>query len=158
MLDLAGANTKCKGTKCPVRGSVTVSTNYGASREGEALFRADNMNDSLTFITQSEICQSKGLDIIFESNALRARISFFNELSYVPEVFPWGCRYILTEVNVDQFDEQKGKADVISGCQGTIGSSNFAICIPQSFKCLLGVSGSATDAHLLRPTTDSLER
>ncbi len=59
------------------------------------MFRADNVYDTLTLVAQTEIGQSKLLDVVFESNALRAGIRFFDKLPYIFEILARGGRHIL---------------------------------------------------------------
>ena len=48
MLDLACANTKGQRSKCAMRGGVTVAADDRHARQSDALFGADDMDDSLT--------------------------------------------------------------------------------------------------------------
>ena len=61
MLNLGCSNAKGKGTECAMCGCVTVSTNDGHAWLGEALFRANNMNDALANVLHIKKLNAKGV-------------------------------------------------------------------------------------------------
>ena len=51
---------------------MTVATDDSGPWQCKALFRTDNMDDTLAFIFQSEIRKPKSLNIVFQCDALGA--------------------------------------------------------------------------------------
>lgn len=87
--------------------------------------RPDDVDNALPFVTQTEICQAKRLNVVFKGEALYARVGLLNELSHVLEVVARGRWYI-----------------VIGCSESTIRPSDFAIRVPKAFerlgRCHLG--------------------
>lgn len=97
MLDLRSTNAERKSAKCTVCGGVRVTADDSGSWEGEALFGTDDMDDTLTLVAEAEIGEAKSLYIVFEGEALRARIGFLDEGFGVRVVCARGSRYVLGE-------------------------------------------------------------
>ena len=57
------------------------------------------MDNALTLITKSEIGKSKGLDIVFKSQALSTGIGFLDELFDILELLPSGGGNVLFNIN-----------------------------------------------------------
>lgn len=86
MFNLAGTDAKGQGTKSSMGGCVAITAHNSGTRESETLFGSNDVNDSLTLISESEVSQTEVLDIIFQGNTLSPRILFFDEFSDVFEV------------------------------------------------------------------------
>jgi hypothetical protein len=65
MLNLAGTDTKGKGTEGAVCRGMAVSAHDGGSGESEALLGANDVDNTLSFVAQAEICDTKLFDILF---------------------------------------------------------------------------------------------
>ena len=50
----AGADAKCDGPECTMRGRMAVSANDGLSGQGDPHFGTDDMYDSMIFVGQVE--------------------------------------------------------------------------------------------------------
>lgn len=74
---------------------MTVAANDGRSGQGEALLRANDVDDALTFVPEAEVSQVKCFDVLFKGEALRSGIGFFNKLLDIFEILPWCGRDIL---------------------------------------------------------------
>lgn len=90
MLNLAGTDAKSQGAKGAVCGGMAVTADDSGAGEGEALLGSNDMDNSLALIAQAEICQTKLLDVLLESNALCAGIVFLDEGRDVLDAFS-GC-------------------------------------------------------------------
>lgn len=97
MLDLTGTDAKGQGAKGTVCGGMAVTADDGGAGEGEALLGSNDMNNSLALVAQAEICQTKVLDVLLESNALCAGIVFLDEGRDVLDAFSGGSGDILEE-------------------------------------------------------------
>lgn len=100
MLNLRSTNAECKSTECTVCGGVGVTAYDGSSWKGEALFRTDDMDDTLTLVAETKVGKAESLYIIFEGEALYARVSFFDESFGVRVICARGSRYVLGEGSV----------------------------------------------------------
>lgn len=87
MLDLAGTDAKRQGTKSTVGGGVAVATDDGSGGQSKALFRANDVDNTLALVAQAKICDAKVLYIFLEGNALCARVVFLDESSNILESF-----------------------------------------------------------------------
>lgn len=65
MLNLRGPNTKSKSAKSAVGGSVGVTADDGSTWKGEALLRADDMDDTLALVAEAEVSEAKCLHVFF---------------------------------------------------------------------------------------------
>lgn len=74
MFDLTGTDTGGKASEGTMGRRVAVATHKGGARESEALLRADNMDNTLTFVAEAEVCDTEFLDIFFKGEALQPRI------------------------------------------------------------------------------------
>lgn len=97
MLNLAGTDAKGQGAKGTVCGSMAVTADDGGAGEGEALLGSNDMDNSLALVAQAEICQTKLLDVVLESNALCAGVIFLDEGRDVLDAFSGGGGDILEE-------------------------------------------------------------
>jgi hypothetical protein len=88
VLDLARANAECESTEGAMCGGVAVTADDRCAGQGEALFGADNVHDTLPLIVESEVCEVEGLDIVLESDTLCPRVDLVDELLGCGEVFP----------------------------------------------------------------------
>ena len=117
---------------------VTISTDDSGSWKRETLLRADDMHDTLTLVPKSEVGQPEGFYVVFECEALGARIGLFDELSDVFEIFSGRRRNVLSCFR-DGSDVSKflWGTYMICGGESAIRPSNLTLCVPQAFKCLL---------------------
>lgn len=99
MLDFACTNTECQSPKGTMCGCMTVTTDHSRTRERETLLRTDYMHDTLTLVPEAEVSKTKSFYVLFEGEALCARVSFLDELSYTLEVLPGRRRDILLYVS-----------------------------------------------------------
>lgn len=79
MLNLGRANAKRKSSECAVSGGMGVTAHDSGAWEGETLFGTDNVDDTLTLVAETEVCETKGLHVFFKGEALCAGVNFFNE-------------------------------------------------------------------------------
>ena len=70
MLDLGGTNAKSQSAKRAMCGSVRVATDNCGTWKGEALLRANNVDNALTLICEAKVCDSELLDVLLEGYAL----------------------------------------------------------------------------------------
>lgn len=87
MLNLTGADTKGQGAKGTVCGGMAVAADDGGAGESEALLGANDMDNALTLVAQAEICQTKVLDVLLESDALCTRVILLDEGGNVLDAF-----------------------------------------------------------------------
>lgn len=97
MLNFRSTNPECKSAKCTVCGSVGVTAYDGSAWKGEALFGADDVDNTLTLVAETEVGKAKSLYIVFKGEALCARVSFFDEGFGVRVICARGSRYVLGE-------------------------------------------------------------
>lgn len=97
MFDLTRTNAKGQRAKGTVRGGMAVTADNGGAGQGEALFGSNDMDNALALVAQAEICQTKLLDVLLESNALCAGIVFLDEGRDVLDAFSRGGGDILEE-------------------------------------------------------------
>ncbi len=90
MFNFAGTDTKSKGSKSSMCRSMTVSADDRGPRKSEALLWTYNVDDTLASVPQAKVGETKGLDVIFQGEALDARVGLLDELFHVLEVFA-GC-------------------------------------------------------------------
>lgn len=88
MLDLAGTNAVCQGTESTVGGGVAVTAHDGGAGQSEALLRANDMDNALPLVAQTEVCDAERLDVLLEGDALRSRVILLNEAADVFQAFP----------------------------------------------------------------------
>lgn len=79
MLNLTGTDAESKRAKCTVSGGVTVAAYDGGTRQGETLLGADDVDNSLSLVVESEECEVEVLDVLFQSSALCSRVGIINE-------------------------------------------------------------------------------
>jgi hypothetical protein len=72
VLDLTGTDTKGQCTEGAMCRSVAVTAHNGGSGESEALLGTDDMDNSLSLVPQAEICDTKLLNILLQSDTLCA--------------------------------------------------------------------------------------
>lgn len=70
MLNLTGTDAESEGSKSAVGRGVAVSTDDCGAGEGEALFRANNVDDSLPLVAQAKVGDTELLDIVLQGDAL----------------------------------------------------------------------------------------
>jgi hypothetical protein len=87
VLNLTSTDTEGESAKGTVGGSVTVTADNSCAGESEALLRTDNVDDTLSLVVHSKVCQTEVLDVLFEGGALQAGVVLFDELFDVLEVF-----------------------------------------------------------------------
>ena len=110
---------------------MTISADDSGTRKRETLLRADDMYDTLTLVSKSEIGQTESFYIFFECEALCARIGFFDELSDVLEIFSGRRRYILSCFrDGSEVFKFLGGTYMICGGKSAIRSSNLTLCVP----------------------------
>ncbi len=109
MFDLRSTDTKGKSTKGAMCGSMAVSTDDGSSRQGEALFGANDMYDALVLVTETKVSQAKLLDILLESDTLKTAVFFLDEIGNIFEVLAGSGRNV-----------------VVGGGQSAVGTAHFA--------------------------------
>lgn len=73
-----------------------VTADDSGARKGEALFRTDYVDDTLTLVAEAEVGEAEGLHVFFESEALGARVSLFNKGFGVCVVCARGGRDVLS--------------------------------------------------------------
>lgn len=95
MLDLAGTDTKGKGSESAVGGGVAVAADDGSSGEGEALLGADDVDNALALVAEAEVGEAEVLDVLLESDALSAGVVLLDEGGDVLEGFAGGGGDIL---------------------------------------------------------------
>ncbi len=117
--------------------SVAIAANDGGSGKSEALFRSNDVDNSLTFISKPKIGETEFLDVILERKALNPRVGFFDKLSHVLEIFPGRRRYILGHVSKEPAESFGGAHYVVGSSKSTVGSSHFPPRISKAFKGLL---------------------
>ena len=100
MLNLACANPKCEGAESSMRGGVTVTTDNGGTRKGEALLWTDDVDDALSLVPKAEVGQTEVLHVLFEGNTLSSRVVLFDEVGHVLEILPGGGGDILLLVSI----------------------------------------------------------
>jgi hypothetical protein len=59
VFDLRCANAECQSAKCAMSRSMAVAADYGRARESEALLRANDMDNALPIVAQSEVCKTE---------------------------------------------------------------------------------------------------
>lgn len=121
MLDLGSAYARGEGTEGAVCGGMAVTADKGGAGQSEALLRADNVDDALTLVAETEICEAEVFYVFFESHALQTRVVLLNEGGNVLDALSGFGRDI-----------------VICGCEGAVGSPNLAAGILQSLEGLWG--------------------
>ena len=67
---LAGTDTKGESTESAMCGCVTVTAYDCGAGQREALFRSDDVHDTLPLVVKAKVCEVEGLDILLESHAL----------------------------------------------------------------------------------------
>lgn len=95
MLNLGSTNAECESAKCTMGGGMGVTTDDSGAWKGEALFRTDDVDDTLALVAEAEVGEAKGLHVFFESEALGARVSFLNKGFGVCVVCARGGRDVL---------------------------------------------------------------
>jgi len=70
MFNLAGADTEGQSAERSVRGGMAVTADHCRARKGKALLRPDYVYNTLSLVPETEVCQTKLLDVVFESDAL----------------------------------------------------------------------------------------
>lgn len=74
---------------------MTVTADDGGSGEGESLLGADNVDNTLTLVTHTEIGEAEILHVFLEGGALQTGVVFFDEFVDILEVFAGGGRDVL---------------------------------------------------------------
>jgi len=95
VLYLASTNAGGEAAESTVSGGMAVTADQGGARKGEALFGADDMDDTLTLITEAEICNAEFLDVLFERKALQTRVLLLYEGGNILDAFSGLCGNIL---------------------------------------------------------------
>lgn len=95
MFNFTGADTESKGSKGSVCRSMTVPTDYCGPRQREALLWTYDVDNALALIAQAEVGEAESLDVVFQGEALCARVGLLDKLSYALEVFAGCGGYIL---------------------------------------------------------------
>lgn len=70
MFDFACTNAMSQGSEGTVGGGVTVTANDSGTWQSEALLGANDVNDSLSFVTQTKVCKTEGFDVLFKGDTL----------------------------------------------------------------------------------------
>ena len=113
------SNTKGQSSKSTVGGSVRISTDGDTSRQSETLFRSNNVNNSLSFISERKVWQVKVLDIDFQLKHLCSTGGFFDKGFHIDQLGSVGRGHIMVDSD-----------------QSTIRSTNTAFGHTQTFKGL----------------------
>lgn len=70
MLNLTSSDTEGQGTEGTVCGSVAVTAYDSSSRQSEPLFGSDDMDNPLSLVPETEVCEAMFLYVLFEGEAL----------------------------------------------------------------------------------------
>lgn len=62
---------------------MAVAAHHGGAGQSEALFRANDMNNALSLITEAEVGDAKLLDILLKGNTLCPGVVLFDEAANV---------------------------------------------------------------------------
>ncbi len=74
---------------------MTVSADDGRPWESKALFRANDVDNPLPVVAETEICETKVPDIVFKGNALQTGVFLLDKVSNILEILSSRCRNIL---------------------------------------------------------------
>lgn len=76
-------------------GRVTVTADDGGAWQREALFRPNDMYDTLSLVVETKVREIEGLDVVLQSYTLRTRVSLFDKFVGCSERFPRCGRDVL---------------------------------------------------------------
>ena len=79
MLNLACANTESQSPKGTMGRGVAVTADNSGAWESKTLLGTDDVDDSLTLITKTEVSNAKVLDIVLEGHTLESGIFLFDK-------------------------------------------------------------------------------
>jgi len=119
MFDLAGADPESERADRPVRGGVAVAADDGGARQGEALFRPDDMDDALGGIGGADIGHPEFGDILLQRFEL-----------------PGAQRIADRQAVAVRSDARRGRQVVIGHRQGEIRPPHLAAGEPQPLERL----------------------
>jgi hypothetical protein len=86
VFDFTRSDAESESTECAMGGRVAVSTDEGSAGKSETLLWANDMNDALSLVVQSEKGELKVSDVFLQSNALRPRLYVLDETGHVFQV------------------------------------------------------------------------
>lgn len=95
MFDFACPDAKGQGSESTMRRSMAVAANDCSAGQSETLLRTDDMHNALSLVSHAKVREVELLNIVFESDALRARVGFLDEAGDIFEVVAGCCRDIL---------------------------------------------------------------
>lgn len=115
-----------------------ISADYRRTGQGEALLRADNVDNSLSLVGHAEVCEVESLDIVFEGDALDLGVCLFNEgfgiLVACAGVGGDVLRQALVNCILQQFRNRVSY--VVDSGKGAVWSSNSASGISETLESL----------------------
>ncbi|GJC96846.1 flp pilus assembly protein TadG [Colletotrichum higginsianum] len=109
VLDLAGADAEGQGTEGAVGRGVAVTAHDGGAGQSEALFGADDVDDTLSLVAKAEVGEAKVLDVLLKGHALDSGVVLGDEGADVLHAFPRRC------------------GDILSGCGLAIGTGERVV-------------------------------
>ena len=124
---------------------MTVTADDGGSGESESLLGADNVDNTLTLVTHTEIGEAEILHIFLQGGALQTGVVLFDEFVDILEVFAGGGRDVLEiqELGIDGKWTPGGGGGgtdgtyVVDGDQCAVRPADFSAGILEAFKGLL---------------------
>ena len=79
---------------------MAVTAHHSRTRKGKSLLWPNYMDNALSLVIESEVCEAKVFDVLLEGKALNSGISFIDKCFDILEVFP-GCGWdVLRRVSV----------------------------------------------------------
>ncbi len=102
MLDFRGADTESQSPKSPVGGGVRITANNTHSRQGQALFRANDMHNTLAFIRKVIQFNAEIFTVLRQCFHLQpgSRLHLSNVFSFGGDIMIDGSKGVFCRMNL----------------------------------------------------------
>lgn len=141
MFNFASPNAKGERTERAMCRSMAITADDCSAGEGKALLGTDYVHNALALIAEAKIGQPEFLDVVFEGEALGARVGLLDESGDVFEVCARGGGDVLVAVVRLVWiplscSVSKALSYMICCGEGAVGSADHAVGVAETFESL----------------------